>query len=31
MVKIPDDSEELAHVGVSEALVIFTISVRYNI
>jgi hypothetical protein len=31
MVKISDDSEELATVGVPETLVIFTISVRYDI
>jgi hypothetical protein len=31
MIKISDDSEELAHDGVSKALVIFTISVRYDI
>jgi hypothetical protein len=31
MVKISDDSGELAHVGVSETLVVITISVRYDI
>ena len=31
MVKISDDSEELAHVGASETLVISVISVRYEI
>jgi len=31
MEKISGDSEELAHDGVSETLVIFTTSVRYDI
>ena len=31
MVKISDDWEELAHVGVSETLVISAISARYEI
>ena len=31
MVKISDDSEELAHIWGSETLVIITISVRYDV